>query len=91
MILLEAMPSGCPIVGTDVGGVSTAVIDNRNGLLVPTGDVENLAEKIIYLLNDEVLRKQLGQNGTKLFQENFLAETMTAKYQRLYKRQELND
>jgi len=86
MVLLEAMAAGCPIVCTDVGGVSTAVKHEVNGLLVKPADIEALSAAIISLLSDKAKRECLAQNGLKRFQESFSAEIMTRKYEQLYLR-----
>lgn len=43
MVLAEALSAGCPIIGTDVGGISSIVEDHFNGYLVPPGDLLALA------------------------------------------------
>ena len=48
--ILEYMAAGLPVVATDVGGVREAIRRRRNGLLVPSGDDEKMAEGIIRLL-----------------------------------------
>ncbi len=86
MVLLEAMAAGCPIVCTDVGGVSTAITQDVNGLLVRPADPEALSSAIISLLSDEKKRKQFGLNGLKKFHDFFSADIMTRKYEQLYLR-----
>ena len=50
---LEAFSAGLPVVSTDSGGIPYIVKDGYNGLLVKTGNYEALAEKIIYLLENQ--------------------------------------
>ncbi|MEM1903069.1 MAG: glycosyltransferase family 4 protein [Pyrobaculum sp.] len=57
MVITEAMASGKPIIGSKVGGIPMQVVEGWNGFLVEPGDYRQLAEKILYLAdNDEVRR-----------------------------------
>lgn len=53
IVFMEAMACGTPVVGTDVGGVPTAVADGETGYLVAQDDVEGLAGRIGELLSDQ--------------------------------------
>lgn len=86
MVLLEAMAAGCPIVCTDVGGVSTAVTHEFNGLLVKPADPDALSSAILTLLSDKAKRERFARNGLKRFQESFSADIMTKKYEQIYLR-----
>jgi glycosyltransferase involved in cell wall biosynthesis len=57
--LLEALAVGTPVVATAVGGVPEVVRDGENGLLVPAGDVDAIAEAIRRLARDATLRGSL--------------------------------
>lgn len=58
-VLLEAMDAGVPIVATDVGGIGEMIADRKQGLLVPSGDVEGIARAIVSILDDADLRLAL--------------------------------
>ena len=58
--VLEAMAAGLPIVASAVGGIPELIDDNSNGLLVPAGDSEALAERLCRLMADEPLAARLG-------------------------------
>jgi len=88
MALLEAMAAGCPIIATNVGGVSKVITDGQNGILVPFASVERLAEVIIKLLSDDNLRNRFLHAGLNRFNEEFSATKMTRNYERLYQRLE---
>ncbi len=87
MVLLEALAAGCPVVATDVGGVSRVIEHEKNGLLVPSRNVEALAATVIKILSDENLRNKFVKNGLAKFRQKFSAEIMTRKYEQLYMRQ----
>lgn len=86
MVILEAMAAGCPIVATDVGGNSTAVVDGVTGALVPPQDPGVLADAVIRLLDSPDLLQTYAANGKQRFRERFSAETMAREYERLYLR-----
>ena len=62
-VLLEAMAAGRPIIASNVGGVPHYIRDNENGLLFSPENIEELAAKIVHLINDKELRARLGQRG----------------------------
>lgn len=59
-VILEAMSYGLPVVATNVGGTRDVITDGKDGLLVPSGQVEPLSEAIGKVLSDEKLSKELG-------------------------------
>lgn len=82
--LLEAMAEGLPVVASAVGGIAEAIEDGRNGLLVPPGQPDALADALLRLARDAALRHQLGQAAVATARERFSAEAMTVAYERLY-------
>ncbi|MDP2807185.1 MAG: glycosyltransferase family 4 protein, partial [bacterium] len=58
-VTVEAMMLGIPVVATASGGTMEIVDDNITGLLFAPGDHQALAEKILYLLKDPTLKKEL--------------------------------
>ena len=65
----EAMAAGCPVVASSIGSLPEFIKDN--GLLVPPGAPENLAETVIMLLKDKEYAKALGQRGRRYALETF--------------------
>ena len=63
--ILDAQTVGLPVVATNVGGIPEAVASGENGLLVPSGDPQKLAEAILKMVEDRSLRVRLGKNGKK--------------------------
>ncbi|MBI4831759.1 MAG: glycosyltransferase family 4 protein [Candidatus Lindowbacteria bacterium] len=62
-VLLEAMAMGVPFVATAVGGVADLVGEALSQFLVPRGDVEAFAKRVLELLNDKALAEQVRQRG----------------------------
>lgn len=61
--IAEAMAAGTAVVATSTEGAQEVVRDQLSGMLVPIGDVEQIAAAIIQLLKDEELRKNMGQRA----------------------------
>ncbi len=68
MTLVEAMASGCPVVGSDVGGIPFVIRDHVDGLLVPPGDPVALADGLASVLIDPVRAAELGAAGREAAQ-----------------------
>ncbi len=71
LAILEAMRAGLPVVASDVGGVTEAVRDGHNGIVVPRGDLAGLTGALDTLLADPPLRVRLGQQGRADFDAQF--------------------
>jgi glycosyltransferase involved in cell wall biosynthesis len=88
MVLIEAMACGLPVVSFDCpAGPDEIITDGVDGLLVPSGDVHALAEKLMTLMADEDLRKRLGQHARQTAQRYgmaALANQWTALFDRVY-------
>jgi glycosyltransferase involved in cell wall biosynthesis len=82
--LLEAMASGLATVGSHVQGISDVVTHEQNGILVPPENPEALASSILTLLNDENLRRRLGQSARRLIEEKHNWNIITSKIERVY-------
>jgi glycosyltransferase involved in cell wall biosynthesis len=63
--LLEAMASGCCPVGSRVGGTPELIAHGERGLLFESGSVEDLAEKLATLIQDERLRSALAAEAVR--------------------------
>jgi glycosyltransferase involved in cell wall biosynthesis len=88
MVILEAMAAGCPVVATDVGGNSSAVVNGKTGVLVPAQDPEALATAVATVLGSQQTRLAYAASGRARFLEKFTAEKMTRQYERLYRRED---
>lgn len=51
VVLMEAMASRIPVIASDISGISELVVDGTTGLLVPPGDANTLAGKIIWMMD----------------------------------------
>jgi glycosyltransferase involved in cell wall biosynthesis len=81
---LEAMATGTPFIGTNVGGIPEIVRQNVTGLLVPPNRPAELASAILRLSNDR-LRQKLTTNALRLVQTRFDIARVARKVDRLYR------
>jgi len=84
IVILEAMALGKPVVSTNVGGIPEAIDEGVSGFLVPPRDPEQLALRILDILNDGALRNRMGQEGRKKVQDRFNIESMVKKVEQVY-------
>lgn len=83
MTLIEAMGTGLPIIATDVGGISSMVNNNVDGILI-SNDKDELKEALEGLLS-ESKRQELGIEARKKPLKVFSSAVMGEKYIKLYK------
>ncbi len=67
--ILEYMAMGLPVIASDQGEVSTMLDGGRCGLLVPPGEIEPLANKIVRLAKNPDLRRVLGRAARQRVEE----------------------
>ncbi len=82
--VIEAMAASLPVVATNTGGVTEILLEGKNGFLVPKRDINKMAEKLIYLLKDENLRKQISHNARIYLDSNFALKNMVRNTENLY-------
>ena len=62
---MEAWLFGKPVIGCNIAPVSELIENNKNGLLVDYGNVKQLSESIIHILNEPSIGEQFGKEGNK--------------------------
>ena len=82
--VVEAMACGCPVVVTNIGGLPEVVDEGGSGYVVPYDDVTAFASRIVKLLQDDFLRKKMGECGKNRYRELFGAQRMSHNYFRLF-------
>lgn len=79
LVLIEAMQYGLPIVTTDEGGIPDMVENGNNGLICEKNNPESLALCLEYLLNDESIRKRMGESGYEKYRNEYTLEGFEKK------------
>lgn len=83
LAVIEAMSAGKPVIASNVVGNKDCVNDGINGYLLPF-NVDNFAERIIEVANDQVLRNEMGRNAREIFLSEFYIEKRIELLQGLY-------
>ena len=86
LTLLEAMACGKPVISTEIPPVREIVTHGRDGLLVPPGDPEMLAERILWAIENPKEARRLGERARERvlneYSWNAIAERTHAFYRR---------
>lgn len=86
MALLEAMVAGKAIVASATAGIPEAIVDGREGILVPPGDLDALADGLRALLTDPGRRRELGTAARARAHVEFTVQVMADRYLSMYGR-----
>jgi glycogen(starch) synthase len=86
IVILEAWAHGKPVIGARAGGIPEVIDEGHTGLLVNFGDVAGLAQAIQRLLQDEALRRTLGQQGYARLAAQYTWEHVAEKVLAVYHR-----
>lgn len=87
MAMLEAMLARKAIVASATAGIPEAIVDGREGILVPPGDVSALGAALDSVLGSAALRTALGTAAGLRAEREFTVEVMADRYERLYRGQ----
>jgi len=82
--MLEAMASGCAVIGTDVGGIPFVIKNGYNGILVKQKSSNELSHAIITLLKDKKKSQKLGNNAAKFVKENYSWDKISKDFIKIY-------
>lgn len=80
--LIEAMACGRPVVAVPIAGLEGILVDGRNSLVVPRGE---LAEGLARVLDDPELAAKLGASGRQMFEERFTTAASVERIAEIYR------
>jgi len=80
----EAMSCGLPVVATDCSSLPELIDNGKGGFLCPLGDVDAFAEKINFLAENPVLRREMGEYNRAKVEKMFTLDRMVREYQQLF-------
>jgi len=83
-VRLEAMASACPVIATNVTGTSEMIRDGTDGLVIPIGEPEPLAEAITELLNRPEKAQTMGENALNHAKEDFNWHDISKRFIEIY-------
>lgn len=86
LTILEAMASKTPVVATRKGGIPLLVKPGYNGVFVRSRNSQEIAEAVNKLLDDDKLRKKMGEAARETVEKKFTWKKIALKFDRLYKK-----
>ncbi|PPA71244.1 N-acetyl-alpha-D-glucosaminyl L-malate synthase BshA [Jeotgalibacillus proteolyticus] len=85
LVALEAMASGVPCIGTNIGGIPEVIKDHVNGYICEVGDISSMVSKALTLLTDSGLYSRFAAACLETVSENFHSQKIVKQYEDLYK------
>lgn len=82
--VLEALACGTPVVASSVGGIPEQVMEGITGYLVPVGDAQAMAGRILDLIVDDRLRLRMGRQAAEDAARQFGVDRMVGEYLAFY-------
>lgn len=83
---LEAAICGLPVAAAEIDGITDAVQDGKNGVLLPAGDADAWTRRITELLADPVRLKETGRTGKEFTTANYSWEKMVDGYEAVFRK-----
>ncbi|TFB23982.1 N-acetyl-alpha-D-glucosaminyl L-malate synthase BshA [Filobacillus milosensis] len=84
LVLLEAMISGVPCIGTNIGGIPEVIEDGQNGYICEVGNINGISDKAVKLLTDDNLWQKFSSHAKQYAENNFSSDRIVRKYEEIY-------
>ncbi len=84
IVALEASLAGLAVVATNLEGISDAIVDGRNGILVDPGESERFAEAVIDILKDDRKRLELSDGGRRFTETEYSWDRVSDMYHQAF-------
>jgi glycosyltransferase involved in cell wall biosynthesis len=84
LVIAEAMACGVPVVASNVDGIPEMIEDGKTGYLIPAGESKMLAEKLIFLLENNEIICRMSEAATKKAKKTFSLDVMFKKTINIY-------
>lgn len=78
-VVIEAAAMGVPTIGTDIYGLSDAIVHGETGLLIPPRSIEGLANALVTLLLDKKILAKMGESAKHRAHALFDADIVNAQ------------
>lgn len=86
VVAIESLAAERPVVATAAGGTGTVVVEGESGYLLPIGDIDGLARRLVELARDPALRARLGAAGAADVRSRFATARMADELEAVYER-----
>ncbi|MBD9359870.1 glycosyltransferase family 4 protein [Methylomonas fluvii] len=84
MVLVEALAHGLPVLASNLGSMAEIISDGENGLLFEPGNSADLANKVRWLINNPVVRRNLGKNARRTYVSHYTPDINYQKIMEIY-------
>jgi colanic acid/amylovoran biosynthesis glycosyltransferase len=84
LVIQEAQAMQLPVVSTIHNGIPEGVLPDESAYLVPERDVDALADRLLYLINNPEVRKEMGRKGRRFVEENYDNEILIDRLVEIY-------
>ncbi len=85
-VIAEAMASGLPVIGTQIGSTSDMIVDGVTGWVETLDSIDSISNKIVQFVNNRELCNKMGNAGRKHAEESFNIDLQSQKMQTIYLR-----
>jgi len=80
LTVIESMAAGLPVVATDCGALRDLITDGEQGFVVPVGDSAAIAQRLVTLADDHVLRGRQGVAARMRAEQRYRIEQTAEGY-----------
>lgn len=84
-VIIEALASGCAVIGSDSGEIPHLIRETEGGLVFPEGDTTSLAEAIHALASDPEARHRYARRGRDVVLAHYTYPTVAARVREVYR------
>jgi glycosyltransferase involved in cell wall biosynthesis len=84
-VIFEAMSCGTPVLATTVGGIADIIKNGETGFLLESNDPENIANRVMNLLNNSKMTEEVSKKAYKWIKENVNEEKAIEAWQEIFK------
>lgn len=86
MSILEAMSYGIPVISTDVGSISEVVINKKTGILIESGNVDQIKQSIKTVVTEKELWELISHNSRDLIKQKYNQQQYLENFEIMYQR-----
>lgn len=86
MTVAEGLSSGLCVIASNTTGINSLITNNYNGILFETGNSDDLFEKILLVISNDILLKNMSSNAKSFAKENFTPKKILENHLNIYKK-----